>query len=167
MWSHGTRSERCGRVATESHAAIGAATDSDVGHLISEVTEGDQRREVDVGVRVDRAAARVGAVSALTMKPRITAACSRTSWAPLFDASLREDLSVDLAPPSGAFLVARQGEVVLGCAGLRLLLDRVGEVKRFFVTPAARGRGSAPALWAIWNALIVARSLSAAPGHTP
>lgn len=57
------------------------------------------------------------------------------------DASLREDPSTDLAPPFGVFLVARQRDVVLGCAGLRLLPERVGEVKRLFVAPAARGRG--------------------------
>ena len=57
------------------------------------------------------------------------------------DASLREDSSSDLAPPSGVFLVARQRDAVLGCAGLRLLPERVGEVKRLFVAPAARGRG--------------------------
>ena len=57
------------------------------------------------------------------------------------DASLREDPSIDLALPSGVFLVARQRDAVLGCAGLRLLPERVGEVKRLFVAPAARGRG--------------------------
>jgi ribosomal protein S18 acetylase RimI-like enzyme len=57
------------------------------------------------------------------------------------DASLREDPSVDLALPSGVFLVARQRDVVLGCAGLRLLPEGLGEVKRLFVAPAARGRG--------------------------
>lgn len=68
------------------------------------------------------------------------------------DASLREDPSIDLALPSGVFLVARQRDVVLGCGGLRLLPGRVGEVKRLFVAPAARGRGLEPALWASWNA---------------
>jgi GNAT superfamily N-acetyltransferase len=57
------------------------------------------------------------------------------------DASLREDPSIDLALPSGVFLVARQRDAVLGCAGLRLLPERIGEVKRLFVTPAARGIG--------------------------
>ena len=57
------------------------------------------------------------------------------------DASQREDPSIDLAPPSGVFLVARQRDAVLGCAGLRLLPERVGEVKRLFVAPGARGRG--------------------------
>jgi GNAT superfamily N-acetyltransferase len=57
------------------------------------------------------------------------------------DASLREDPSIDLALPSGVFLVAHKGEVLLGCAGLRMLPERVGEVKRLFVAPAARGIG--------------------------
>ena len=42
------------------------------------------------------------------------------------DASLREDPRIDLAPPSGVFLVARQRDVVLDCAGLCLLPQRVG-----------------------------------------
>jgi len=57
------------------------------------------------------------------------------------DASLREDPSIDLALPSGVFLVARQRDAVLGCAGLRMLPERIGEVKRLFVAPAARGIG--------------------------
>lgn len=57
------------------------------------------------------------------------------------DAALREDPSDDLALPFGLLLVARERGRVIGCAGLRLLPDRLGEVKRVFVAPAARGRG--------------------------
>ena len=57
------------------------------------------------------------------------------------DASQHEDPSIDLSPPSGLCLVARRRDAVLGCAGLRLLPERLGEVKRLFVAPAARGRG--------------------------
>ena len=55
--------------------------------------------------------------------------------------ALLDDPSEDLAAPRGALLVARRGEAVLGCAGLRVLADGVGEVKRVFVTPGARGHG--------------------------
>lgn len=57
------------------------------------------------------------------------------------DAALLEDPSDDLAPPRGVFLVAREQDTVVGCAGLRLLPDKIGEVKRVFVAPTARGRG--------------------------
>ena len=57
------------------------------------------------------------------------------------DAALLDDPSDDLVPPRGIFMVARQGEVALGCAGLRLLPDGVGEVCRVFVAPHARHRG--------------------------
>ena len=57
------------------------------------------------------------------------------------EAALREDPSDDLAPPSGLFWVAREHGTVIGCAGLRLLPEGVGEVKRVFVAPTARGRG--------------------------
>lgn len=56
-------------------------------------------------------------------------------------AALREDPSDDMVLPHGLFLVARQGAAVVGCAGLRLLPGSLGEVKRVFVLPAARGHG--------------------------
>ena len=57
------------------------------------------------------------------------------------DSALREYPSDDLVAPSGLLLVARERGAVLGCAGLRLLPDGVGEVTRVFVVPAARGAG--------------------------
>ncbi len=57
------------------------------------------------------------------------------------DEVLAAEPSDALAPPSGAFLVARAGDAVLGCAGLLLMGEGVGEVKRVFVTPAARRTG--------------------------
>ena len=65
----------------------------------------------------------------------------RPAGADEVDAALREDPSDDLAPPSGVFWVAREHGTVIGCAGLRLLGDGIGEVKRVFVAPAARRRG--------------------------
>ena len=45
----------------------------------------------------------------------------------------------DFVAPAGVFLVAaREGEAV-GCAGLRRLGPGVGEIKRLFVSPPARG----------------------------
>jgi ribosomal protein S18 acetylase RimI-like enzyme len=57
------------------------------------------------------------------------------------DAEMREDPSGHLRPPSGLFLVARLGDAVVGCIGLRLLPDGIGEVMRVYVEPAARGQG--------------------------
>lgn len=58
------------------------------------------------------------------------------------DTAIHEDSSDDdLALPHGALLVAHQDKTIWGCAGLRFLPDRVGEVKRVFIAPAARGRG--------------------------
>ena len=56
-------------------------------------------------------------------------------------AAMREEPSDDLTPPGGLLLVATEGHSVLGCAGLRLLPGRIGEVTRVFVMPAARRRG--------------------------
>ena len=54
------------------------------------------------------------------------------------DAALLDDPSDDLAAPRGVFIVAQEGDVALGCAGLRLLPEGVGEVCRIFVAPHAR-----------------------------
>ena len=54
---------------------------------------------------------------------------------------LREDSSEDLVPPTGLFVVVRRRESLLGCAGLRLCGNGLGELKRMFVEPFARGQG--------------------------
>ena len=51
-----------------------------------------------------------------------------------------------LAPPLGWFLVARLGGEAIGCAGLRRIGEHTGELKRMWISPAARGRGVARAL---------------------
>ena len=44
-----------------------------------------------------------------------------------------------LAAPNIRFLVARRGVAAVGCAALRIDAAGYGELKRLFVTPAARG----------------------------
>ena len=56
-------------------------------------------------------------------------------------AAMRDDPSDDLELPHGLLVVARLGDSVLGCAGLRLLPGRIAEVTRVFVVPAGRRRG--------------------------
>jgi len=46
-------------------------------------------------------------------------------------------------PPYGVFLVARVDGRDVGCGGLRLHHEGVGEVKRMYVAPELRGRGVA------------------------
>lgn len=48
--------------------------------------------------------------------------------------------------PRGVFLVALREDAPIGCGGLRRLGPGVGEIKRLFVSPPARGRGLARAL---------------------
>lgn len=52
----------------------------------------------------------------------------------------------DFLPPYGIFLVASVDGGDVACGGLRLLKDGVGEVKRMYTSPSARGRGVARAL---------------------
>jgi ribosomal protein S18 acetylase RimI-like enzyme len=51
-------------------------------------------------------------------------------------------------PPKGVFLIARAGTSALGCVSLKPVDPKLGEVKRLWVAPAARGRGLARRLMA-------------------
>lgn len=49
----------------------------------------------------------------------------------------------DILVPGGAFVIARLSNVPVGCGALRPLKEGIGEIKRMFVEPEARGRGIA------------------------
>ena len=53
-----------------------------------------------------------------------------------------DHLAIEYAPPTGAFLLAQDDGVLLGCVGVRRFADGAGEIKRLYVAPAARGRGA-------------------------
>lgn len=46
-----------------------------------------------------------------------------------------------LRPPHGALIVARLHGVPVGCAGVHVIGERTGEIKRMFVDPEHRRRG--------------------------
>ncbi len=51
-----------------------------------------------------------------------------------------------LRPPFGAFLLALSGDAPLGCVALKGSGGEVGEIKRLWIAPAARGMGLATRL---------------------
>jgi putative acetyltransferase len=52
----------------------------------------------------------------------------------------------EVADDKGAFLVAYLGSDPVGCGAIRRIEDGVGEIKRMFVRPTARGHGVGAAL---------------------
>ena len=58
----------------------------------------------------------------------------------------------EFAPPHGAFVVIRDGEVTMAGGGLRRLSDGVGGVERMWTAPRARGRGYALRVLAVLEA---------------
>jgi ribosomal protein S18 acetylase RimI-like enzyme len=55
----------------------------------------------------------------------------------------------DFAAPRGRFLVAYNGADPVACAGLRPIGDEIGEVKRLYVSSAARRQGIARRLLSV------------------
>lgn len=43
--------------------------------------------------------------------------------------------------PTGAFVVARLDDDVVGCGGVQTIADEIGEIKRMWVSSSVRGRG--------------------------
>lgn len=52
----------------------------------------------------------------------------------------------ELIPPSGALLLARIDQGPVGCGALKVIGDGIGEIKRMWVSPGARGLGIAQRL---------------------
>jgi len=76
-----------------------------------------------------------------------------------FDVSLsRDPEATDMIRPRGAFLVATSDGLPIGCVGLKGAGDELGEIKRLWVAPSARGLGLARRL--MNAAEMAARSLS-------
>ena len=51
------------------------------------------------------------------------------------------DVVDDYRAPGGVFLLVRNGDTVVGCGAVRRLEAGVGELKRMWIDPGARGRG--------------------------
>ena len=61
----------------------------------------------------------------------------------------------EFAPPYGAFVVIRDGEETMAGGALRRLSDSVGEIKRMWTAPRARGRGYARRVLAVLEATAI------------
>jgi ribosomal protein S18 acetylase RimI-like enzyme len=61
----------------------------------------------------------------------------------------------EFAPPTGAFVVIRDGDETMAGGALRRLADGVGEIKRMWTAPRARGRGYARRVLAVLEATAI------------
>ncbi|HEY7638208.1 MAG TPA: GNAT family N-acetyltransferase [Steroidobacteraceae bacterium] len=52
-----------------------------------------------------------------------------------------EHFAIEYAAPSGAFVLAEDAGQYVACIGVRRFAEDVGEIKRLYVAPVARGRG--------------------------
>jgi putative acetyltransferase len=65
---------------------------------------------------------------------------------PAFFPAFERDLAtiaMTYGPPGGTFLLAWEGNELVGCGALRRLDDEAGELRRVYVRPPFRGRGLA------------------------
>jgi N-acetylglutamate synthase-like GNAT family acetyltransferase len=74
-----------------------------------------------------------------------------------FDHELQH-FTTEYAPPTGAFILAEDTGQYAACIGLRQFAQRVGEIKRLYVVPAARGLGLGRLL--VERIMVVAREAS-------
>ncbi len=76
----------------------------------------------------------------------------------VFDLKLSGDPELSqMAHPNGSFVVARLGEMPLGCVGIKGNGGPIAEIKRMWIAPAARGLGLAQEL--MTNAEVAAAEL--------
>ena len=73
-----------------------------------------------------------------------------------FDRELQH-FTTEYAPPTGAFLLAEDSGQYVACIAVREFSAGVGEIKRLYVTPAARGRGLGRLL--VERIIVVAREI--------
>ena len=73
-----------------------------------------------------------------------------------FDEELQH-FATEYAPPGGAFILAEEAGRYLACIGVRRFSSEVGEIKRLYAVPAARGRGLGRVL--VERIIVVARDL--------
>jgi GNAT superfamily N-acetyltransferase len=73
-----------------------------------------------------------------------------------FDHELQH-FTTEYAPPAGAFMLAEDAGQYVACIGLRQFAEGIGEIKRLYVMPAARGLGLGRLL--VERIIVVAREV--------
>jgi len=73
-----------------------------------------------------------------------------------FDHELQH-FTTEYAPPTGTFMLAEDSDQHVACIGLRQFAEGIGEIKRLYVVPAARGLGLGRLL--VERVIVVAREL--------
>lgn len=130
--------------------ALNRVSDALAASLLRSLNESQRERLVAAMADVERLM-QAGAVEVRIVSPRSAAAqtCLAEYFRELrqrFAGGFEPDKSVsadpeELTPPAGYFLIATLDGRAVGCGALKVQSARVGEIKRMWVAPAARGIG--------------------------
>lgn len=125
--------------------------------LLDPLDDGQRAQLVQAMATVERLL-RAGAVTITVADPSSPAACAcievyLRELDARFDTGFDATRSVsanpqELLPPNGVFVLAMLDDDAVGCGGLKVTGDGIGEIKRMWVAPDARGLGIARRLLA-------------------
>ena len=130
-------------------AALDRLADAFATSLLQSLSEAQRARLVEAMTNVERLM-QAAAVEIVAVPPRSDDArwCIEQYFAELgerfaggFDHAISLAAGPDAFTPPGCFLVARLDGRAIGCGGLKVIDDRIGEVKRMWVAASARGLG--------------------------
>lgn len=150
------RRRRVGLTAAgrKEFSAYDRLSDELAASMLAPLPAPERERLVEAMAEVERLL-KAGAIEVRVEAPASAAArrCLRAYFRELgarfeagFDPALNPASEEEMTPPNGVFVVARLGGRAVGCGALIKLGNGVGEVKRMWTAPAARGRGVARAV---------------------
>lgn len=149
------RRRRCVRLTSEGRAELAAydrLSDELAASMLAPLGAGERERLLAAMAEIERLI-RAAAIELRVVSPNSTAArrCLAAYFRELaarFEGGFNlgegdPAPEEEMTPPNGFFVLARIDGRAVGCGGLRRIDSRVGEIKRMWTAPEARGQGVA------------------------